>query len=69
MVLNVPMSVAPGPFSGARPVAQIGRYGRQAEVIRSPGAEMSGQVVASEALPREEKPDSPLSRLPVPPSL
>ena len=47
IVLNVPTSSAPGPLRGSRPVAQIGRYSRQDEVMFSPGAERSGQVDGS----------------------
>src|SRR3954454_11776568 len=42
MVLNVPMSSGPGPFLGASPVEQIGRYGRQEGAMSSPGAGGAG---------------------------
>ena len=65
IVLNVPRSSRPGPFCGFRPVAQIGRYRRQDEVMFSPGAEMSGHVAEFVARPRDEKSDSAPSRVPV----
>ena len=54
IVLNVPMSVAPGPLRGSRPLEQIDKYGRHDDVTFSPGAEMSGQVDGWALAPREE---------------
>jgi hypothetical protein len=54
IVSKVPMSSGPGPFCGASPVEQIGRWIRHELVMFSPGAEMSGQVEGSFAVPREE---------------
>jgi hypothetical protein len=47
------------------PVEQIGMVGRQAEVMFSPGAEMSGQVDGVDFAPREEKSLSTPFRVPV----
>src|SRR5680860_681608 len=69
IVLNVPMSVGPGPSCGSRPVEQIGRYRRQADVMVSPGAETSGYVDWSPSMPREEYPDTSPSRVPLSRSL
>src|SRR3954470_15129216 len=65
IVLNVAMSVSPGPLRGSRPVEQIGKVGRQDEVMFSPGAEMSGQVDGSAEAPREEESLTTPSRVPV----
>src|SRR5262245_56796275 len=60
------MSSGPGPLCGSRPVEQITRYGRQAEVMSDPGAEMSGYVAGLPAEPRLEKSDTTPLRVPVP---
>src|SRR6266536_1509705 len=59
------MSSKPGPLCGSSPVEQIGRYGRHAEMMFSPGAEMSGHVCGRVRSPREEKSDTAPSRVPV----
>src|SRR2546429_764393 len=65
ITLYVPRSSAPGPLCGSRPVEQIGRDSRHAEMMFSPGAEMSGQGCVRLRAPREEESDTVPSRVPV----